>query len=423
MLSACASPTPAEVLAVGSAVERGGLESPTVKVPDAGEAGPYACPGELGTPLDGGFTISVPADPDAAVVGGGDPPGRVHVVLGADGAHEMTLVWETKAATIGGRAQIGVGGDGLSWTIPGVSYVVGAARVHVVRVCGLEAAHAWSYRVGSDDGWSPVYGFRTAPEAGVDEPVRFAVLGDSRDGPETFQALNEAMIAAGVDFVAFTGDAVPSGTSWSEWEEWIDAGGAALPNLPMIFVPGNHEFNDLNWFALFPTATGRAHEAINYGPVHLAVVDDTANSGVSMTDEATWLATDLATATAPWVIPAWHKPAVSSCKPHGEDPDTKKYLLPVVEAAPAVKLVINGHNHNYERSAPVRGGVVDPTGIVHLVSGGAGAPLYTSSYGYGYTEVEVKLQHWVLMEADATTLHGTAYDVAGNVIDDFTLLR
>jgi hypothetical protein len=163
---------------------------------------------------------------------------------------------------------------------------------------------------------------------------------------------------------------------------------------------------------------------VNAGPVHFSVVDDTTSPGVTMEGEAAWLAADLAAAPAPWGIPAWHKPAVSSCKPHGEDPDTRQYFLPVVEAAPSVKLVVNGHNHNYERSWPLRAGVVGPEdGIVHLVSGGAGAPLYTSSYGYAYTEVEAKVEHWVLVEADATTLHGTAYDVAGNVIDDFTLLR
>ena len=85
--------------------------------------------------------------------------------------------------------------------------------------------------------------------------------------------------------------------------------------------------------------------------------------------------------------------------------------------------MLNGHNHNYERSSPYRGGQVVEGGVVHLTSGGGGAPLYTGSYGFDYSALQVKSQHWVLLEADARTLNVTAYDLAGNVIDQFTLVR
>ena len=95
----------------------------------------------------------------------------------------------------------------------------------------------------------------------------------------------------------------------------------------------------------------------------------------------------------------------------------------MVEADPNVRLVVNGHNHNYERSLPFRGGAIVEGGIVHLTSGGGGAPLYTGTYGFEYSALQVKSQHWVLLEADARTLTGTAYDLAGNVIDTFTIVR
>lgn len=387
------------------------------------EEGPWVCPGNIGNPVDGGFNTDVPADPDTSVVAGPDLPVRVHLVLGQDGAHEMTVVWETAAATVGGRVEVGVGSEALVWTLSAESYPLGGARLHVARICGLTAGRVWRYRVGSDAGWSAPGSFVTAPEAGTDAPVRFAVLGDSRDGEETFAALLAQIEAAGVDFLLFTGDAVASGSSWSQWTAWFDAGAHAFPDLPIAFVPGNHEFNDQVWFGLFPPHTLLGHQDIDFGPVHLALVNDTEGSGSTMEAEAAWLASDLAGASAPWVVAAWHKPAISSCKPHGEDPETTEWFLPVVEAAGNVAMVLNGHNHNYERSVPLLAGVEDVAGVVHIVSAGAGAPLYTSSYGRDYTAVEAKSQHWLLVEADARTLHATAYDLVGNVLDDFVLTR
>jgi hypothetical protein len=413
----------AEVVEVAGAAAEAGLADPTVLTPAAAAEGPYACAAPLGTPLDGGFTQAVAADADSLLVGAEDVPVRTHMVLGADAAHEIFLVWETLEGTVGGRAQIGFAEDGLSWTIPGVSYPVAGVRIHVARVCGLASERAWHYRVGSDNGWSPVGSFSTAPEAGVDAPLRVAVLGDSRNGPEAFASLFADIRAAGVEHVMFTGDAVGNGTNWAEWEEWFDAGGEAFLHVPLVFAPGNHEANDLYYFALFPSHTGLGHQAVNVGPIHWSVVNDNQNSGVSIQSEAEWLAADLASATAPWVIPAWHRPAVAACQPHGEDATNRTVLLPVVDAEPKVRLVVNGHNHNYERSSPYRGGEVVEGGIVHLTSGGGGAPLYTGSYGYTYSALQVKTQHWVLLEADARSLNATAYDLAGNTIDSFTILR
>lgn len=419
----CVQPPERGVGVVAEGSSATALEEPTLMAPESAAPGPYACAAPLGTPADGGFTQAIQADADSLLVGTPDLPQHTHIVAGADAAHEMTLVWQTQSGTIGGRAQIGFGEDGLSWTIPGVSYEVAGHRIHVVRLCGLASERSWRFRVGSDNGWSPVGSFTTAPEAGVDSPVRLALLGDTRDGPASFASLAADIQAASVDAVIFTGDAVGNGANWEEWEEWYTAGGEAFLHLPLVFAPGNHEANDQYYFAQFPSHTGVGHQGVDIGPIHLSVVNDNPISGVTLDAEAAWLADDLASTSAPWPIPMWHKPAVAACKPHGEDANNRQWLLPVVEADPNVRLVVNGHNHNYERSLPFRGGAIVEGGIVHLTSGGGGAPLYTGTYGFEYSALQVKSQHWVLLEADARTLTGTAYDLAGNVIDTFTIVR
>jgi hypothetical protein len=409
---------------------------PTETVPDAdpaaesiapaedGEARPpWACPVTTGTPVDGGWDESLPALSDMPLVGLADPPQRVHLGFGADAAREVTFVWETQAGNLGSRVELSTDGLGTT-TVHGVSYEVNGVRLHAVKVCGLEAERSYSYRVGIDGSYAEEASFVTAPTAGSNETVHFAVLGDSRGAPETLGQILAAARAAGVEFFVFTGDAVSSGTSMTDWQEWFDAAPDAFASLPVVFSHGNHEGNDVNFYALFPTATNLASYGLDYGPLHFAIANDTLYGASTYDDLATWLTADLAASAAPWRVATWHRPAVSSCSPHGEDINTRDYLLPVVEAAGA-QLVLNGHNHNYERSHSVKDGevVADGAGTVHIVTGGSGAPLYTASYGREYTAVELKTQHWVDVVADAHSITGTAYDLSGNIIDAFSLSR
>jgi len=68
----------------------------------------------------------------------------------------------------------------------------------------------------------------------------------------------------------------------------------------------------------------------------------------------------------------WHQPLFSSGY-HGNDPQVRP-LWDALEAAGA-ELVINGHDHDYERFAPQTGaGKADPDGIREFVVGTAGGP-------------------------------------------------
>ncbi|MBM4368657.1 MAG: metallophosphoesterase family protein [Deltaproteobacteria bacterium] len=401
-------------------VEPGTLDS-VATLP--GEGSPHACPQPLLSPVDGGWDADAPALDDAALASPAGEPRRVHVVLGADGATEMSFIWETDTANLQSRVALSLGDGGPAWELAGASYLVSTVRVHVVRACGLAAGREWSYRVGGDEHWSDAYSFVTAPPAGADEPVRFVVMGDTRGAPDTWSALASAAQAQGAEFMVFTGDAVSNGATWSDWEGWLDAAAGVLASMPMAFAFGNHENNKQFAFALFPSHTDRGNYGVDYGPMHFSIVNDTLETGQTWADIESWLEADLAASNAPWRVPVWHRPAVSSCNPHGEDTNTRTYLLPVVEDA-GVPLTFTGHNHNYERSHPWRYGARDDLrGTVHVVSGGGGAPLYTSSYGRDYTAVEEKLEHFVLVDATASALSGTAYDLAGNVVDSFNLSR
>ena len=99
-------------------------------------------------------------------------------------------------------------------------------------------------------------------------------------------------------------------------------------------------------------------------------------------------------------------------------------FLPLLEAY-NIDLLISGHDHNYERSHPVRTGEVveADNGVVHVVAGGFFAPPYgngsdwwtaTSTHGSGGNLVHARFA------GDTATF--TAYNGSGTkVLDEFTL--
>lgn len=383
---------------------------------------PHACPRVLGTPIDGGWDELVPALPDSPLVSPDATPSRIHVTFGADAAHELIFAWETPVGAVATRVELGVEPGQAAWSVPGASYELSGKRIHVVRICGLDADRTWFYRVGGGGEFSPEAHVATAPAANTTETVRFAVAGDSRGAPATWGVVAEAASAAGAEFLVFTGDALSNGTVMADWDIWFDAAAEPLTTLPIVMVQGNHEANDQFVYGLFPTSNDTGSFGLDYGPVHFSVLNDNAFGEWNATAMAAWLAADLAATERPWRVATFHRPIVSSSNPHGEDATNKTYLLPVIDSGGA-QIVLNGHSHNYERSYPVRNMVETEGGAIHFVTGGAGAPLYTGSYDRGYTAVEAKTEHWVLVEANSNTWISTAYDLAGNVIDTVEITR
>jgi len=87
--------------------------------------------------------------------------------------------------------------------------------------------------------------------------------------------------------------------------------------------------------------------------------------------EEQWLRKDLAD-RVPCTLACWHKPLVSSGAKHGDDPETKAFWQVLYDAG--AEIVINGHDHDYERFAPQDpNGVADPSrGIREFVVGTGG---------------------------------------------------
>ena len=271
--------------------------------------------------------------------------------------------------------------------------------------------------------------------------VRFAVIGD-------FGADNshEADVAAMVtlddpDFVVTVGDNAYGATGQDDavgqyYHPFIGAyggaHGAGSPTNRFFPALGNHDINDgggladyLSFYtlpgagitSLHPSGNERYYDVVQ-GPVHLFFVnsDPSEPSGrTAASAQATWLRTGLAASPSPWNVVVFHHAAYSSSSSHGS---TAALQWPF--EAWGADLVLNGHDHTYERITRDDDG--DGQTLTYVVDGlGGQAP-----YGFGApvlgSQVRYNADYGALfVDATTTTLTAAFETVGGATPDTFTL--
>jgi Calcineurin-like phosphoesterase len=183
-------------------------------------------------------------------------------------------------------------------------------------------------------------------------------------------------------------------------------------------VPGNHDyltpdaagyfqyFKDIPSYYVYSLGTWRIY-ALN------SEIDVSENS-----QQVIWLKADLAANPSQCVLAYWHQPRWSSGSHHGSDADYQTLWQIFYETG--AELVINGHEHNYERFAEMNaeGAAVSP-GLREIVAGTGGRDLYEFGSPLPASEVRDNSTYGVLK----LTLRADGYDwefipVAGSSFTD-----
>jgi hypothetical protein len=149
-------------------------------------------------------------------------------------------------------------------------------------------------------------------------------------------------------------------------------------------VPGNHEYDTPNasgyraYFGAAAGEPGRSWYAFDVGGWRIYALDsncDRVGGCGAGSPQMTWLEADLATNPRRCVAAMWHHPLFSSGR-HG-DATFMRPLWKVLHAAGA-EVILNGHEHQYERLAPQDpDGRADPaTGVRQFTVGTGGKSLY-----------------------------------------------
>jgi acid phosphatase type 7 len=182
--------------------------------------------------------------------------------------------------------------------------------------------------------------------------------------------------------------------------------------------PGNHEYNTsraAGYFQYFNNIP--SYYAYNLGDWRIYALNS--NIDVSATSaQVRWLKDDLAENSKKCVLAYWHHPRWSSGAKYGNNSKYQTLWKTLYDAG--AELVINGHEHNYERFKQMNAsGSAVSRGMRAFVVGTGGAGLYGFGSIRSTSEVRNSSTHGVLK----LTLSSTSYSwkfvpVAGKSFTD-----
>lgn len=280
----------------------------------------------------------------------------------------------------------------------------------------------------------------------------FAVAGDCRDGGSEFTKVANSIYAKNPDFVQFVGDLTASGNKASEWTTWFNSADSLAYNKVLFQVEGNHDAKApttyLNTFNLPTNGDGVDYNYYSYtvGNALFIVLnfeygDVAPNNPADWTAQTTWMTNLLNTIDTnkiKWKIVAWHEPyytvgsSVGDMSYSGWWPIFDKY---------GVDLVLNCHDHDYQRFKPINQNISTTApvsnygsglsdGRCEIISGGAGAPLDAQTvFSSPFLQTFQSTNCFVMVNETGcqngySKMHVTAYNDAGTIIlDSVTLYK
>jgi 3',5'-cyclic AMP phosphodiesterase CpdA len=242
-----------------------------------------------------------------------------------------------------------------------------------------------------------------------------AVYGDSRSGHD-----DHRRIVAGIEHIAplailHSGDLVNNGTLQSDWDIFNDIAGSLLSSTEFYPAVGNHDEPDdpgTLYFDQFELPGNERWYSVSVDGIRFIILDTVAMSDFADTGSAQfqWLEGELQAAGAASTVAAvFHYPPYSTGS-HGSYTELHTNLVPLFETWD-VDLVLNGHDHNYERSLL--------SGIHYVVTGGGGAPLRGQSGSSPDSVLFASEHHFCVIYRDAGKLMVDAWSDQVELIDRF----
>ena len=239
---------------------------------------------------------------------------------------------------------------------------------------------------------------------------RFAAVGDFGDGSAAEKRVADAIAAEHarrpLDLLLLLGDMVYPDGDPAEVDKKFRAPYASVlqAGIDTAAVLGNHDImTDADAIADAFGMPGR-HYRLAGGPVELFALDS--STGAIDRRQAAWFGAALAASRARWKIVFMHVPAFSAGR-HGPNPGLQETLVPLLDRYD-VSMVITGHDHDYQRSVPIRG-------TVHVVSGGGCCPRPVGTASY--TARSATGLHFVVVEVSDAGVSLEAISVDGTVLD------
>ncbi|MFL6117007.1 MAG: purple acid phosphatase family protein [Catenulispora sp.] len=392
---------------------------------------------------------------------GAPPVDGLHLTFGADPACEMYASWTTTTPVRRPRVRFGTldGGHGDTVQAQTRTYTDGASGrevyVHHAHISGLHPDTTYVYSALHDGVLPDSAAFRTAPSGR--RPFTFTSFGDQATPgttwspaatggfstiPATIASPAAADVVGGIEQVAplfhlLNGDLCYANINPDRlrtWDSFFQNNTRSARFRPWMPAAGNHENEKGNGplgfsafqtrFALPPNGEDAEFAGLWYaftvGAVRFVVLqnDDVALqdggdsyvSGYSAGRQRAWLERTLKQARRSdqidWIVVCMHQVMISSSDANGADLGIREQWGPLFDQY-EVDLVVCGHEHDYERSHPIRGAVsgsetltpnpvatdtahIDTSkGTVHMVLGGGGTGSPTNQKFFAGSKAKV----------------------------------
>lgn len=318
---------------------------------------------------------------------------------------------------------------------------------HQFDLFGLEQGVEYSAIVGLRDEsglyFPPAFGdgewaaidFKTLESAW--EPIRVGVIGDSGFGEQVTYDLLAEMAAFDLDFVVHTGDVVyrvyedpDPATAFTR--KYFLPFAPVLHQIPVYAVPGNHEFEVATlledvpyYFHVFPPILDetrglrgsdglREYFRFSVGDYQFILLNSQAFYGSGERNSQTdWLEEQLKNQSVSHSIVVSHIPPFTSGKYDKDGGPLRSRWVPLYEAS-NVRLVLSGHDHNYQR--------LEVNGITYVVSGGGSTSLYPLSLSHPNAKAFERRSHFVLLELYRDRIELISIARGGEVLDQTTIM-
>lgn len=309
--------------------------------------------------------------------------------------------------------------------------------VHTVELTGLEPGQTYYFIAGDPEiGFSREKKFRTVP--GDDSELRFIVGGDMTPLPLARRMQSRAA-ERDPHFAVIGGDlAYADGKirNYPIWDMWLFNWGHRMRTpdghmIPMVLAIGNHEVNDKEgppeirapfYYGYFAQA-GNTYFTRTFGSRVAIIILDSGHIHPHGGAQTEWLEEQLqALADFPYRFPVYHVPLYTSYRSFNDSRSVagREHWEPLFNKY-GVTAGFEHHDHTFKRTKPVRGGQVDPEGIVYLGDGSMGVPRRPiRNWDLGYLEVASDEPHfWFLTVTDEGVLY-EAVDQRGQVFDTYS---
>jgi hypothetical protein len=387
-------------------------------------------------------------------------PDQVAVGFGSDAARELVWTWRTSAEIASSAIRIARAPEshsdklsaGHSEELPGSFRVVNGEstpievanlvndaviRRHRVLVDGLapDTVYRYSLGDGTPGGWGSWQTIKTAPDSS--RGARFLYLGDAQTGLEGWGRLLKAAYDQnpGIDCVLLAGDLVDRGNERTNWDHFFLRGAGVFDRVPLMPCAGNHEYLDVGprLYRAFFELPGNGPKGIDTDLVYRFECGDACvvvlDSTLAVCDpaqarrQADWLDRALSQTKASWKIVMFHHPVYPS-HPWRDSPAMREHWVPIFDKH-HVDLVLQGHDHAYQRTYPLRDHrrvdtLGDGTVYVIAVSGDK----FVEQAARDYVEVGrsgVSTYQTIEIDSRSNLLTYRARTEDGTIVDEFQL--